>query len=312
MLIQVTLKLPLQLRWKRGPDMDFTMSGYVQSVKVRGTVYVGGGIAGGKNNTVMTYDTYSGKWAELPPYSVQYFAMAISNNTLVLVGGYAHGSTSKMVGAWRPDSNKWTHFCPDMLTARNVCSAVGYKEWLVVAGGVGDDGNCLTSVEILNTHTKQWPWSTGPSTPVAWCRMRTAIVDDICYFMGGLISGSSLSTMYSVSLPALISQLGSREPIACQSNTQIWKKISGLHLTDSTPLSIGGSLFAVGGKGKDHKALSVIYLYQCDTGEWVKVGNLPTPRYDCTCIMIAEKELLVAGGSGGGNDWLKRVDIASL
>ena len=39
------LKLPLQIKWRRGPDMPFEMSGYIQSVHIQGTLYVGGGMA---------------------------------------------------------------------------------------------------------------------------------------------------------------------------------------------------------------------------------------------------------------------------
>ena len=81
------LTLPLQLRWRRGPDMPFRMSNYVQSVMVEATVYVGGGYAGvSSNHIVMAYDTSSGKWAKLPPYRARYFAMTVINSQLVLVG----------------------------------------------------------------------------------------------------------------------------------------------------------------------------------------------------------------------------------
>ena len=76
-----------------------------------------------------------------------------------------------------------------------------------------------------------------------------------------------------------------------------------------TPLSIRGSLLAVGGRDKDDKAVTAIHLYQPDTGEWVKVGDLPTPRYRCTCAMITDREILVAGGADGRH-YLCRSDIA--
>ena len=135
--------------------------------------------------------------------------------------------------------------------------------------------------------------------------MKTATVGDECYFMGGRnVMWSSTNTVYSVSLSALTTGLNSSTR-----KGQIWKEISGLQTTQSTPLSISGSLFAVGGKDKDCKAVTAIQLYQPNTGEWVKVGELPTPRYDCTCAMITDREMVVAGGMRGG-DWLKGVDIS--
>jgi hypothetical protein len=143
--------------------------------------------------------------------------------------------------------------------------------------------------------------------------MKTAIVGNMCYFMGGYTGGSYAPTakVYSVSLPALISQLHSQDSRERGKQHQIWKEISGLQTTCSTPLSISGSLLAVGGKDKDHHAVTAICLYQPDTEEWVKVGDLPTARYNCTCAMITDRELLVTGGDDGAH-FLSKSDIALI
>ena len=67
-----------------------------------------------------------------------------------------------------------------------------------------------------------------------------------------------------------------------------------------SPPSIGGSLLAVGGRDISSDInTTAIHLYQPDTGEWVKVGDLPTPCSSCTCVMITDREILVAGGHSG-------------
>ena len=287
--------------------MPFRMDNYVQSVVVEGTVYVGGGYAGSDNNyIVMTYEISTGKWATLPPYRTWGFAMTSINNQLVLVGGDEHGGgRSKVVGVLDADNKQWTHPYPEIHTARGWCSAVVHNEWLVVAGGVSASGAKLSSVEVMNTNSKQW--YAAPPTPIPWVVMKTATVGDECYFMGGSAAiASPTNTVYSVSLSALTTGLNSSTR-----KGQIWKEISGLQTTCSTPLSISGSLLAVGGWDKDHKAWTAIHLYQPDTGEWVKVGDLPTPRYHCTCAMITDKEMVMAGGWSGG-DRQKRMDISSI
>ena len=70
------------------------------------------------------------------------------------------------------------------------------------------------------------------------------------------------TNVYSLSLPYLISKLKSDER-----DGQVWKEVSGLQTTYSTPLSISGSLLAVDGKDKD-EVVTAIHLYQPDTGEW--------------------------------------------
>ena len=278
----------------------------MQSVMVWGTVYVGGGVAGvgsPNNYIVMAYDTSSGKWAKLPPYRACNFAMTVISNQLAVVGGKEplRSNKIKMVSVWRPDKKKWTQPYPHMSTSRECCSTVVYKRWLVVAGGEGDGG---ANVEVLNTDTKRW--SAGPPTPTAWSEMWPAIVGDVCYFMGGYIRGSRTDIVYSVSLSALIPQLNSGIR-----DSQIWKAISGLQLKSSSPLSISGSLLAVGGY-KDARAMSAIHLYKPDTGEWVKVGDLPTPRYGCTCVMLTDRELVVAGGLDGELAMLKKMDLVQV
>ena len=291
------------------------MGDYVQSVVVEGTVYVGGGYAGfGSANDyiVMTYDISTGKWATLSPYRAMGFAMTSINNQLVLVGGHGRykrgGGISKVVGVWDADNKQWTHPYPEMHIARKRCSAVVHNEWLVVAGGVSASDERLSSVVVMNTNSKQW--YAGPPTPIPWHSMKTATVGDKCYFMGGYNAiGLSTNTVYSVSLSALTTGLNSSTR-----KGQIWKEISGLQTRYSTPLSISGSLLAVGGVDKDSKALTAIHLYQPDTGEWVKVGDLPTPRWKCTCAMITDREMVVAGGMSrsSGGDRQKRMDISSI
>ena len=176
-----------------------------------------------------------------------------------------------------------------------------------MAGGVAD-GKRLSSVEVMNTDTKQW--FAGPPTPTSWQRMKTATVGDVCYFMCGFTTSYIGTNMvYSVSLSALTTWLKSNN---ASTSKRIWKEI--IWTTDytfSSPLSISGSLLAVGGVDKKNELVTAIHLYQLGAGEWVKVGDLPAlPRCNCTCAMITDREMLVAGGYDGR--CLKIMDIALI
>ena len=289
--------------------MPFEMSGYLQSVVVQGKMYVGGGISGvlseiERNFIVMEYDIDSGKWDKLARYKTRLFAMTAINNQLVLIGGLQSNSCSRLLGIWRADSKKWIHPYPDMPTACFSPSVITYKEWLVVVGGKSGIFK-LSSVHVMNTISKQWHTVSTAPAPIPMVCMWTAVVGDICYFMGGLDNDGDTDVVYSVSLPALISQVNSKG----EKDPQIWKRISGLGLYCSTPLSIGGSLLALGGQDKkDRRPVTAILHYQPETGEWAKVGDLPSPRYNCTCARITDGEILVAGGSDG----FKSTDLARL
>ena len=275
-------------------------------------MYVGGGHTSKSRDQyiIIAYDISTWIWATLPPYITWSFAMTSIKNQLVLVGGTEHGGDrSKMLGVWDADNKQWTHPYPEMHIERSSSSAVVYNEWLVVAGGVTTREAVLSSVEVMNIESKQW--YAGPQTCVPWYLMKTAIVGDECFFMSGftgekLLSSTATNNVYSVSLPYLVSKLQSTDH---ERDGQVWKEISGLQTTYSTPLSISGSLLAVGGKNKYRNAVIDIHLYQPDTGKWVKVENLPTPCYNRTCVLLnLNTEILVVGGFNA--KYIKTMDIA--
>lgn len=128
-----------------------------------------------------------------------------------------------------------------------------------------------------------------------------------------------IDVVYSLSLPALTSQISSNE----RPEKIIWNEISGLNVKNSSPVSMlirpfsKWSLLAVGGM-KNKKSVFDIHLYQPDTKEWVKFGDLPSPRYYCTYIMVNNRyldepgDLLVAGGETPNEKMADRIETGSL
>ena len=291
------IKFPLQVKWTCGPDMPFGMSGYLQSVTIQDTVYVGGGDTdwkSPKNYIVMAYNTRSCKWHQLPPYTTRCFAMVVINNQLVLVGGNVSTyHSTNLLGMWDTSSRQWT--CPyaPMPTARSYPSAVVYKQWLIVAGGFTH--HRLSTVQILDVASNQW--YSAPSTPTPWTHMKSTILGDMWHLMCGYSEDKHDNDMLcSVSLPDLISHTLSSS--SGSTPHDMWKKISGLGHYWSTPLCMGGALLAVGGRRvKDTKSVSTIQRYLPETKEWVEVGQLPSPLANCTCTFTLDQTILVFGGS---------------
>ena len=287
------MTFPLQLDWRHGPDIPFSMHNYIQSVEVEGTVYVGGGWTGREEDrhTVMAYNPQSCNWHALPSYSATWFAMTTINNKLVLVGGYHNQSTVDRLGMWQTDNNRWTRPFPPMPTPRYCPSATSYKHWLVVAGGYSSVS--LSTVEVLDVHNKQW--STGPSTPAPLSSMMSTKIGDTWYLMGGMYGGMKTVNVYSASLDSLVSQLMPNN----LSKNAVWNKISVHKHFTSSPLNIGGTLLAAGG-GPNHttSVSSIIHRYVPETEEWVVAGDLPCALCTCTCTVIADR-LYVFGGHDG-------------
>ena len=283
------MTFPLQLDWRRGPDMPFAMGDCIRAVEVEGTVYVGGGSADKKNNDyiVIAYDTQSCKWHTLPPYSAKLFAMTTIHNKLVLVGGRHNLDAVDQIGVWQTDSNKWTRPFPPMPTPRSSPSATSYKHWLVVAGGYCF--NSSLNVEVLNVDNNQW--STRPSVPTTWQDMKSTTIGDTWYLMGGYDDWDIISTGgYYISLEALASH-------SATDGSNIWRKLPSLNYSSSCPLNIEGSLLAFGGWDRQKCVVSIIQRYVPETNTWVAAGELPHAVYTSTCIMTSGKLYMI-----GGND----------
>ena len=278
--------------------MPFAMSDYIQSVIIQEMMYVGGGGAYPANNMyiVMTYNIISQEWSRLPQYTARHFAMTVVHNKLTLVGGRDHDEIkTNVLGVWDANRRKWTRpFCP-MPTPRTYSSAVVYRQWLIVAGG--RSGETTSSVEVLNISSNQW--YRAPSTPVPWHSMKSAVVGDTWYLMSG-VHVSRTDEVHSVSLSVLISHINN-------TSKRIWNTISSLGLYYSTPVCMGVSLLAVGGREtssveswslKHHKTVSNILHFIPDRNEWREVGQLPSPLYECTCILTTNNQLFLSGRGG--------------
>ena len=82
-----------------------------------------------------------------------------------------------------------------------------------------------------------------------------------------------------------------------------WHALPDTPQAKSTALAFNGALLAVGGGFCGSKD---IHYYQPSRKEWIKAGELPTERCFCTCTVLPNREVFVAGGSGSAT----RVDIA--
>ena len=165
----------------------------------------------------------------------------------------------------------------------------------------------LSSIEVMDTENKRWCREVL-RLPTSFTDMKAAIVGDLCYFMGGCIEGSghrsgrvATDRVFSISLSALIPQA------TATSSRMVWNEITARFFR-STPLSLGGSLLALGGKMQGGQATPAIYRYQPQQG-WSKVGDLSISRFNCACALMSGGSVVIVGGCHDRNK-MKRMDIA--
>jgi len=269
--------------------MPFAMSLFIQSVEIDGNIYVGGGDTStvDRDYVVMVCTVQSCQWHTLPPYCARYFAMSAIKNQLVLVGGDHKSNAIGTVGAWDNRKNQWSFPYPPMPTPRSSASAVSCQNRLVVAGGY--DVDYLSAVEVLDVNTKQW--ACAQPTPKNWHRMKSVLIRDTWYLLGGWYSFSGVPDVYSVSVEALVSRSAS-------DSHKTWRKLASLPYTCSCPLVLNESLYAYGG-WQEGEPLSALFRYIPDTNTWIQAAEeSPCGLYDSTCVSTSH-EVFVLGGYNG-------------
>ena len=259
-----------------------------QAVVLDGSVYVSG-----KDNlqrdTIFMCNLESLKpfWQELPSCPASWFAMAVLNHQLVLVG------QQSKVAVLNNLLKKWEYPYPNMPTARRGAAAIGYGTWLVVAGGDTATHKPTAVVEILDSVHKKW--YSASSLPKACYDMTSTLLNDRWYLIGGTSIDLGTNIAYYISLPELILQT-----IPSPRSAKIWNELPDrVPKKYSSGVSLQGSLFVVAGRegsSLDTKCSKDIYVYNFGVDRWEKVGELASPVSECTCVALPSGKLVVLGG----------------
>ena len=256
---------------------------------------------------VQVYDPEGEEWSQLARCPVRLYGMTTVNNQLVLAGGRDSVlRTSNQIRVW--DDRSWTTPYPPMPTARNGSAAVGYQQFLVVAGGVGSRNDDRTVVEILDTVTKQW--HTATPLPIGCTQLTSAVVGDTLYVLGGYSDISPNKRVFTISLPTLISHATTKRKLLSRAPT--WEMLPDTPLELFNAISLNNALLAVGGKDDSNKPSSAVHLYNFETKKWLKVGDLPVAQRQCTCTVLPSGELLVLGEWGENSEHSNKVYVATV
>ena len=284
--------------------MPIKRGGPVQSVVINDTVYVGGGDASNNCDMCTVMKLKQDRWTILPKYTAKWFAMTSLANRLVLVGGYDPRNKKRTNQLAVFESGEWTHPYPPMNIARSSSTAVSFNNHIIVAGG-RDDKERISSVEVLDVASRRW--HIAQSLPNPRSELKSALIGNTLYLMGGNDHTGPTKTVHHVNLNELIAKA-----LSNLDTPTLWQTLQEVPLVRSAPLSIGRSLLAVGGRDDRFNPSSSIHLYQPDTRRWVKVGDLPTARYFCTCSALPSGEVIVAGGETKGYNYVQTVNLFSL
>ena len=285
-----------QLEWRECRKLPVGMSN-AQAVWLGDKLYVGGGgTSGSVQDAARLYihTPTSDTWTRINT-PVYWFALVTYHSELVLVGGgeYVGEGMYELITnkLWTlTEQDQWRETLPPMTRKCHSASSVDFANYILVAGGVDDEGHYTNIVEVYNGRY----WSKAQDLPMScWC-MKSTIFNGHWYLMGG---HGQEKRVYYASLDSLVA--------SCQFKTSwkgllsIWKRLPDVPHEHSSVAVFGNRLIAV--RGEQHMSpCSLICAYSYHTRSWLHVGDMPVKlRSTCTTV-LPTGDLMVIGGERGG------------
>lgn len=242
----------------------------------------GGGGTGGDNNP----PPGSSNWRALASLGTprQEAGVALLNNEIYFVGGFARGTPSAMVEAYSPASDRWRTVAslPFALHHPNV-AAVGGK--LYVAGALVHADFIETGATLeYDPATDQWRSRTSMPAGSARGAAATAAIGGRVYLAGGFRGGQAVN-LASVYDPAL----------------DQWGELAAMptardHLVGA---EVSGRLYAIGGRN-GNVLRAQVEIFDPSTGQWTTGAPMPTARGGCMGAAVGGR-IVVVGGEGNAN-----------
>ena len=256
------------------------------------------------STTVHSYDSDTRKWRRLPDAPHTHFTLAVVHHILTMVGGKIPGGATDSLLSLMGEGRdiKWLPNLPAMPTKRYWTAAVCSGRSLIVAGG--EDGrNRLSTVEVLDTDTRQWSVASALTHPFSWATI--SICGERLYMLGGHDQTGHTRSVLSCSVPELLQScqpqpLAGKPRTAPANQSTIWRRVADAPHNYSSCATLCGQLVAVGGCNEAGKDTSAITGYYETTDSWEAMGNMPTARRWALVAILNGKMMVVGGNVVGG------------
>ena len=289
------------MKWTKCTNLPVAMRGAHATV-INDTLYIGGGHCTTANDgyLMFSYKLIDDQWRMLPVLPQRYGVPTNINNDISYIGGYdrsTNRSTNKVITLL---NNQWTVQYPNMTTARHHHAVVSYQHYTIVAGGEGEDGSTLDTIEVFNCNNYQWTiLSTHLPQPMKGINATTCNQSFIIAGYDGA-DGSAYNGTFIITMDSLV---GTEQEHSLTSSTSEhdneWSELFKTPYWNTTivpnttpPVIIGGS--------KQRKAVNNISLYDDSSNSWRTVSSLPISCAMATVATI-NNIMIVAGGYTDGS-----------
>ena len=300
----------IKLKWREGKRAPHGMFRCYDAVVDGNTVYVRDGVT----VKICSYDATTDSWSQLPDCVKEDGSIAVINGRLTTVGGYESNELFSLTG--EGSSRRWTKEYPPMPTKRRLTTSLCTGATLIVAGG-REDGEMLSTVEVMNTENRQW--STAADLPQPMCAASATVCGDRIYMLGGVDERfTGTKSVYTCSVSALLqfcvpSSLETKlKRTSLSDKASVWGQVADLPVPRSTCESFHGRLLAIGRMDDSEKHTTAVYEYSSTSNSWEVISHMTTRRYDCFTAVLPNNQLIVVGGRTALSTYTDTIELASV
>ena len=274
---------------------------HAAAIVIGRNVYVCGGACGDKGlaRIVQTYNIDKATWTQLPPAPQFNSEAAAIDNELVLIAGIEASSNTitNMVSSWTGQG--WEQNIPALPTKRFRPGVMTYGTYVIVAGGRAEDKKTLlSSIDVLNTATRQWQTPANLQLPQLMYVMQMTVCATHMYVASVFITydattgkGTSSKSVWQLPVSTIVKVIENEDRSPLQ-----WAKTAPTPLYSSALLQHTAHPLAVGGRDDSYKPTPNIAVYDPRSNKWSTVGQLLEPRVKCTVVSLSRDTFMVCGG----------------
>ena len=274
-----------------------------QAIVINTTLYISGGWCpnGDDMDNVYKYELDKNKWSVLPPLQQYYGIPVNTDNQLTVIGGN-HSTTYKPTTQVTTfTNNRWNNDTyPNLSVARVLPAVVPYHQYVIVAGGLGDDETALDTIEVLNVSSCHW-MIVNTHLPEPMCRISATVCADSFTIVGYDDADNKCSNeTFTIPIDEIISQQQQTQQSLTSStdkdNTK-WHTLTNAPYWRTALVPNTSPPVIIGGEDEQDNTVNDITMYDDTNNRWKKIASLPINCAHTTVAVINDCIIVMGGAS---------------
>ena len=275
-----------------------------------GKVFITGGLLDNGNpcKVIQVYHIDDQKWTTISDIPQYRCGADIIQGHLTLIGG-TDVVTGKVTGKLSTYVNDhWEEIYPPMPTPRYYLEVALEDNLLITAGGVCA-GAVFSTVEVLNTESKQWYSLKSLQLPAPRHSCGITFSSGYVYIGGGANAANSSKSYWRLPWRAVQQSVQSRDNT---SSPVTWEEIADSPFFASSLLPNSKLPVLFGGKESEYKRRSNIFVYDPTQKRWTAVGNISTECNYPYVVPINSNAVFVCGGYIGNSCCTNKTELLTM